>query len=373
MNESIVLIVIVVILLLVNLVSLYMINRGKNNSGEDTEDKASEAAQEAETREKMYQQMLLFQQQMTKTLNENFTNSRDSIDKRLNDSNTLMQKQFMTTAEIIKNVTEKITNLENTNKQVVNVSNDLKTLQNILMNPKQRGVVGEYYLNSTLDNILPVTSWQSQYRIDDGKVVDAVIFLDKKVLPIDAKFSLENYNRMIEAPSDSPERKTYEKAVEHDLKTRIDETAKYVDEKLGTMQFAFMFIPSEALYYDLVINKVGVGETSRDLVEYAYRDKHVIIVSPTTLVAYLQTVLQGLRALQIQENAEEIKKQVSKLESHITKYDEYLKKLGNNLSKTVGSYNDAAKNFDLLDTDIVKITGSEKTITREIVDKPAVE
>ena len=125
------------------------------------------------------------------------------------------------------------------------------------------------------------------------------------------------------------------------------------------MDFAFMFIPSEAIYYDLLINKVGETATSaRDLIEYAFRDKHVIIVSPTSFMAYLQTVMQGLRSLQIEEQAKEIQKRVGMLGRHLSAYEQYLLKLGNSLSTTVNHYNAAHKELGKVDKDVVKISDS---------------
>ena len=197
---------------------------------------------------------------------------------------------------------------------MVDVADELKTLQNVLQNPKQRGVLGEYLLQTVLENVLPPERFQLQYRFKDGETVDAVIVLDKNILlPVDSKFSLENYNRIVEEKDKAP-RETLIKSFKADLKNRIDETAKYIRPSEGTMDFAFMFIPSEAIYYDLLINKVGVTSTSaRDLIEYAYRDKKVIIVSPTSFMAYLQTVLQGLRSLQIEEQAKDIQIRVGQL------------------------------------------------------------
>ncbi|MDR2082820.1 MAG: DNA recombination protein RmuC [Candidatus Ancillula trichonymphae] len=343
--------------------------------------KQQSAEADEHARAKMLETMLEFQQSISSQLDKSRTtvdNLRDNLAKIVNDrldkSQDLLQKQFTQqynkTTEIIESVTQKLTKLESTNNQVVGISSNLKTLQNILMNPKQRGVVGEFFLYNTLDNVLPPTSWQSQYRIDSEKIVDAVIFLDDKILPIDAKFSLENYNRYIEAEPESDQKETFRKSVSADLKMRIDETAKYVDEKSGTTPLAFMFIPSEALYYDLVINKVGLGETSRDLVEYAYQERHVIVVSPTTFVAYLQIVLQGIRALTIEKNTDEIRKQIAKLERHITKYEEHLNKLGKSLGTTVNHYNEASKNFEFLDRDIVKITSSQQHYQRQLLDAP---
>src|SRR3990167_865399 len=209
-----------------------------------------------------------------------------------------VQRQLTESAKLVADVTQRLAKLDETNRRVVDVADELKTLQNVLSNPKQRGVFGEFYLESVLENVLPPGQYQMQYKFKDGEIVDSVIFLEKgQMLPVDSKFSLENYNRMIEASG--AERQALLLKVKNDLKGRIDETSKYIRPSEKTMDFAFMFIPSESLYYDLLINNVGTGGSSRDLIEYAFRDKRVIIVSPTSFMAYLQTVLQGLRSLQI--------------------------------------------------------------------------
>jgi hypothetical protein len=253
---------------------------------------------------------------------------------------------------------------------VVDVADELKTLQNVLQNPKQRGVFGEFYLESVLDNVLPPKNFQTQYRFKSGVIADAVIFLDRnKILPIDSKFSLENYNRMIQA-EDKTERERLLNLVKQDLKGRIDETSKYILPEEGTMDFAFMFIPSESLYYDLLINNVGNGGSARDLIEYAFRDKRVIIVSPTSFMAYLQTVLQGLRSLQIEEQAKDIQIRVGKLGDHIRKFDDLMNKMGKSLSTTVNHYNNSYKELNKIDKDVVKISGGQAVIEAEIVDRP---
>lgn len=282
---------------------------------------------------------------------------------------TGMSKQLGESAKLIAEVTQRLTKLDDTNKRVVDVADELKTLQNVLQNPKQRGVFGEFYLESVLDNVLPVGQYQMQYKFKDGEIADAVVFLDKgQILPIDSKFSLENYNRMIEATGE--ERDKLLAKVKVDLKARIDETSKYIRPAEKTMDFAFMFIPSESLYYDLLINNVGTGGSSRDLIEYAFRDKHVIITSPTSFMAYLQTVLQGLRSLQIEEQAKDIQVRVGKLGQHIAKYDEYMKKLGNALGTTVNHYNSASKEYVKIDKDIVKIAGGDAAVEQLLIDKP---
>jgi DNA recombination protein RmuC len=276
-------------------------------------------------------------------------------------------------ARLISEVTEKLTKLDETNKQVVNFSSQLQNLQDILKNPKQRGVLGEYFLEETLKNVLPPNSYQMQYAFKDGTIVDAVVFVKDKVIPIDSKFSLETYEKIL-ATSDQKEKELLEKQFKSDLKNRIDETSKYVKPAEKTLDFAFMFIPSEAIYYDLLINKVGaVQVNTRDLIEYAFREKHVIIVSPTSFLAYLQTVLQGLRAMQIEEGAKEIKINVEKLGKHILVYDDFMKKLGGSMCTTVNHYNNAYKEFKKIDKDVLKITGQESEIEVMAVEKPQIE
>lgn len=293
------------------------------------------------------------------------------INERLDKNNEQMLKQFKQSASIIRDVTQKLTELEKTNQQVGNVADELKVLQNVLSNPKQRGVLGEYYLNQVLENVLPPERFQLQYKFQDGETVDAIVTLDKgKILPVDSKFSLENYNRLLEE-KDSAKRNIIAKQFKADLKNRIDETAKYIRPKEGTMDYAFMFIPSEAIYYDLLINKVGATNTSaRDLIEYAFRDKNVIIVSPTTFMAYLQTVLQGLRSLQIEETAKEIQVRVGQLGAHIASYDQYMQKLGNSLGTTVNHYNAAHKELKKIDKDVIKIADTSPSIEPLVLDKP---
>src|SRR3989338_2794066 len=223
-----------------------------------------------------------------------------TIDSKLGESSKVMREHSNESNKIVRDVTEKLTRLEETNKQVVGFADQLKSLQDILRNPKQRGVLGEYYLETLLKNVLPPDIYQMQYPFKDGNIVDAVVFVGKKpnekIIPIDSKFSLENYNRLIEAKDES-EKDRLEKLFVNDLKNRILETSKYIRPEEGTTDFAFMFIPHEAIYYDLLINKVGaVTEDTENLIQRAAGKYKVLIVSPTSFLAYLQTVLQGLRS-----------------------------------------------------------------------------
>lgn len=302
-------------------------------------------------------------------IDRNNESVQHSITEQLNNS----RKQMTESQKVISDISARIAAINKTNEQVVNVADELKTLQAVLQNPKQRGVFGEYYLDTVLGNILPPGTYQTQYKFKDGEIVDAVVFLDKgKILPIDSKFSLENYNRMVAATNKS-ERELYAKKVSVDLKGRIDETSKYIRPTEKTMDFAFMFIPSESLYYDMLINKVGTASSERDLIEYAYRDKHVIVTSPTSFMAYLQTILQGLRSLEIEKDAQEIQARVAKLGQHIDAFDANMTKLGNALGTTVNHYNTAYKNLAQIDKDVVKITTGKNenlNIDAKTLEKP---
>lgn len=306
--------------------------------------------------------MLLLQQQLNQV--------SEQLNKGMLESNRTIQEQFNSSARIIKDVTEKLSNLENTNKQVLGIADQLEGLEHVLKNPKQRGILGEYYLETLLKNLFQPNQYQMQYGFKDGTIVDAAIFIKDKILPIDSKFSLENYNKIIEE-KDHSRKEVLEKQFKLDLKARIDETSKYIKPKEGTMDFAFMFIPSEGIYYDLLVNQVGALKVNtRDLIEYAFKEKRVIIVSPTSFAAYLQTVLQGLKALQIEESIKEIVGNVHKLKDHLGAYQTYMTKLGNNLSTTVNSYNFASKEFGKIDKDVTKITGSKCDLEVLTLEKP---
>jgi len=320
----------------------------------------------------------LIKQDIT-NLNQGIEQLKDSLNStvntRLDKNNELMrnsiQKQFSESSKIIAEVNQRLTKLDETNKRVVDVADELKMLQNILQNPKQRGGVGEYYLETVLANVLPPHVYEMQYKFKDGEIVDAIIKLDKnRILSIDSKFTLENYNRFVDE-KDKTKKEAFAALFKKDLKNRIDETSKYIRPNEGTLDYAFMFIPSEAIYYDLLVNEVGATNTSsRDLIEYAFRDKKVIIVSPTTLLAYLQTVMQGLRSLQIEEQAKDIQKRVGDLGKHIAAHEGYMQKLGGSLSTTVNHFNAAHKELKKMDKDVVKIAGNDESVEPLLIDRP---
>lgn len=308
-------------------------------------------------------------------LNKSVSELKDGLQKQLSDqlgaSNRQLASQSAASIKILQQVTEKLTKLEGTNKNVGDIAAELKTLQNVLQNPKQRGVIGEYYLEQILKNTLAPGAFELQYKLSEGLIVDAVIKLDDKILPIDSKFSLENYNRLIEAKDGDKD--NLEKMFKADIKNRVDETAKYILPGKGTLDQALMFIPSEAIYYDLLANKVGLGGVSgRNLIQYA-SEKKVTIVGPSTLSAMLQTIMQGLRSMEIHRDTEKIRKNIEQLQKHLLAHNAYMIKLGSSLGTTVGHFNTTYKELGKIDRDIVKIADTEPSVEPLLIEKPKLE
>ncbi|MCL5781746.1 MAG: DNA recombination protein RmuC [Patescibacteria group bacterium] len=320
--------------------------------------------------------------ELSRTVDRKVGDLTKTVDTKMHETSRTMQDSLKTQllessklVNVIKEVTQGLTKLDETNKQVISFADQLQNLQDILKNPKQRGVLGEFYLETLLKNVLPPGSYAMQYELPSkdgaGRVIaDAAVFVKDKIIPIDSKFSLENYNRLV-AEKNPQERDRLEKLFKQDLKARIDETAKYIQPENGTMDFAFMFIPHEAIYYDLLVAEVGGSKiNTRDLVEYAFKERHVLIVSPTSFLAFLQTVLQGLKALQIEETAKDIVKRVNELGKHLKSFEEYYARMGTHLSTVVNQYNNAGKEFKKIDKDVMRITGASPGLETASIDRP---
>jgi DNA recombination protein RmuC len=277
------------------------------------------------------------------------------LQNNLQHSSKLQQSQSEAAANLLKDVTRKITEMEGTSKQVLDFTKELTDLQAILKQPKGRGVLGEYWLESLLTHVLQPGQYQMQYKFSNNDIVDAAIFFREEIIPIDAKFALARFNDLAQE-KDIAKREELEKEFKKDLKLRVDETAKYIRPEERTTSFAFMFLPADGIFYDLLVNQVSSsGVNSRNLLEYAF-EKRVIVVSPSTFYAYLQTVTMGLNAMRLNKDAEQIRKNVELLGKHLQSYETYMQKVGNNLGTTVNMYNQAYTEFAKIDKDVVKIT-----------------
>ncbi len=214
--------------------------------------------------------------------------------------------QMRTSNSLIGDVTEKLTTIEESQKQVLLLTNQIRELEMIFKNPKKRGIVGEIMLEEQLAEVLPKTAYKMQYRFKDGLIVDAAIKVRDMIVPVDAKFPLENF-----------EKEGREKEFIRDVKLRIDETSQYVREAEKTTGFAFMYIPAEGIMHTLL---------HHDIVQYAFAQK-VILVSPLSFFAYLQTVIQGLNALQIEEKTKDILAHLAKVKGQIMAWEESFEKV----------------------------------------------
>ncbi|MFZ4500284.1 MAG: DNA recombination protein RmuC [Minisyncoccia bacterium] len=332
---------------------VYMLARPKNTDTDTkTEDNNTTGFQ------LLMQQVTELQKTVDAKLGENERSIRESMMHQSSQSN-----------KIIQDITERLTRLDEGNKQVIGFADQLRNLQDILKNPKQRGtILGEYYLETILSRVLPPKTFQTQYQFKNGEAVDAVVFVDKKIIPIDSKFSLENYNRIIDAHKDGTDPEPFVAEFKKDIKKRIDETSKYIRPAEDTLDFAFMFIPHESIYYDILVAEVGaIKVNTQDLIQYAF-EKKVIIVSPTSFLAYLQTVLQGLRALKIEEGAKDIVKRVEELGKHLKAYEEYHNKLGGSLSTVVNHYVSSGKELKKVDKDVMRISGESAGIEPLLIE-----
>ncbi len=350
------------------LIGLMLVNRKNGNSSSEKDGLFLDMLEKVrlEVRDSSDKSRIELQNRLDK-MNEH-------VSHNISKSHETIQSQFSQTAKIITDVTKKMTELGDTNKQVVNFAEQMKSLENILKNPKQRGILGEYFLESLLSNVFQPNQYKMQYKFPNGDIVDAAVFFKDKVIPIDAKFSLEKYNKIMEE-KDEARREILEKEFKQDIKNRIDETSKYINPRNGTTDFAFMFIPAEGIYYNLLIYKVGTIEiNTNDLIEYAFK-KHVIIVSPTSFYAYLETVLHGLKALKMEESVKEILLRVGDLSKHLNAFETHYTKVGANLSTTVNMYNSASKEFKKIDKDVYKLTEGESGggLEIELLEKPAAD
>ena len=352
---------------------IYLVYYSKNNSGS-----ANELIQFSNSLSSQIQEI-------RKEINANSKESRTEIESKLKDINKQINDfhktstsnitlQFKESNKVIKDVTTELEKIKGTNEQVLSFANQMKTLEKILGNQKQRGVLSEIQLENLLANVLPPELFQMQYSFKNKEAVDAVVRVGEYIIPIDAKFSLDNYNKMIES-TNKDELGDLEKKFKSDIKNRIDETAKYIRPNENTTDYAYMFIPADGLYQDLLNSRVGsLKINQRDLVSYAYTKK-VMIVSPMSLFPMLQITVKALHNLKVEDSINEILKNVEKLSNHLNAYKTYHDKLGNTLGTAVNHYNDSTKEFKKIDKDVIKISSgnSKLNITSEDIEKPLLE
>jgi DNA recombination protein RmuC len=297
----------------------------------------------------------------------------DRLHRSQSELHQVLHRQDSEAKKLITEITKELTEVKEGNKQVFSMTEQLQNLEKVLTHQKQRGNLGEASLELILSNMLAPGQYEMQYRFKTGEVVDAIIQTKDGFIPIDAKYSLDNYQRLMNAEGED-DTAYFQNEFKKDIQKRIDETAKYIKPDEGTLPFAFMFIPAEGIYYDLLVNQSAKGSVNtQNLIEYAYNKRKVIIVSPTTFYAYLQSVLFGFKAFKIEESAKHIEARVGELGRHIAVYEDYMKKLGTTLGTTVNHYNLAYKELKKIDKDVTKITGVAVGVEPELLEKPVME
>ena len=324
-------------------------------------------------------------QEVRKEIYKNSKESREDIESRLNEINKQMHSftksssenmsiRFKQSDQVMKDVTSELEKIKGTNEKVLTFANQMKTLEKILGNQKQRGIFGEIQLENLLSNVLPPELFKMQHSFKNNESVDAIVKVNEFIIPIDAKFSLDNYNKMIES-SDKDELDILEKKFKSDIKNRIDETAKYIRPNEGTVDYAYMFIPADGLYQDLLNSRVGsLKINQQDLVSYAYQKK-VMIVSPMSLFPMLQVTNKALNNMKIEDSINDVLNNVEKLSNHLNAYKTYHEKLGNTLSTAINHYNESSKEFKKIDKDVIKISSGNSKIglQLDVLDKPTMD
>lgn len=261
----------------------------------------------------------------------------NQMNQSLQEANKIIGVNLGTATQVFGNVKEQLGRLEETNKHIVEISKDISSLQELLRAPKFRGAMGETLLENLLSQILPKEHYFIQHRFKSGEAVDAAVKLGERLVPVDAKFSLENFKKMLDVP-DEAAKSAFRKKFIQDVKDRIDEiAAKYILPQENTYDFALMYIPAENVYYEVIIKE--------DLFSYAM-SKRVIPVSPNTFYAYLQVICLGLKGLKIEENARAILKSLSSLSLEINRFKEDFDILGSHISNAKTKYEDSSKRLD---------------------------
>jgi DNA recombination protein RmuC len=283
----------------------------------------------------------------------------ETMDRRLAELDTKVDRRLESTSKTTTQVHERLVKLDQANAQMLERAKELSRLEHALRPPKARGGFGELLLENLLRDRLPATAYSLQYGFKGGERVDAVIRV-QQLVPIDAKFPLDNFARLVEA-QDSGERELYEKAFGRDVKGHIDAIAgKYIRPDEGTYDFAFMYLPSEAVYYELACGKTG------ELLRYAH-ERQVVPVSPSTFTAYLQMIVLGLKGLQIEEHAHEVMAYCAQLQKDFGRFKEDFDLVGTHLGRAQTKFVDAEKRLDKFETKLDRASESREVDAGDVV------
>jgi len=291
--------------------------------------------------------------QVTLQVNSQLNQVTQQLQKSTGDLNSRLDNA----ARVVQEVSKGLGSLSEATKKVFDVGKDIASLQEILRSPKLRGGLGELFLGDLLSQIFPPAHYTLQHRFKSGEAVDAAIRIGQNLVPVDAKFPLENFKRVVETATED-ERRIAKKKFISDVKKHIDAIAgKYILPDEGTFDFALMYIPAENVYYELIIRDEAV-DTDKGLLNYAFA-KRVIPVSPNSFYAYLQTILLGLKGLHIEEQAQEILRSLARLSGDFRKFQEEFELVGKHLTNTNMRYDEADKRLAKFGDKLQSLTGTE--------------
>lgn len=288
-------------------------------------------------------------QQVNERLKEN-TDVQQSSSKAVSD-------RLDNAARVVGELRGNLGRLETASQHIHDVGKNIASLQEILRAPKLRGGLGELFLGDLLAQILPPAHYTLQYGFKSGEKVDAAVHLrDDRIVPVDSKFPLENFKRMLEATNDDA-RAASQKMFVSDVKKHIDKIAKsYILPDEGTFDFALMYIPAENVYYETIIK----GTEEHSLMHYGY-DRKVIPVSPNTFYVYLQSIMLGLRGMQIEKGAKEILQNLSRLRVEFQKFSDDFELVGTHLSRARNSYEESTKRLGRFGEKLELTTSKEES------------
>ena len=294
--------------------------------------------------------------QVTSQVNARLGQVTEQLQKSTGDLNTRLDNA----ARVVSEVSKGLGGLSEATKKVYDVGKDIASLQEILRSPKLRGGLGELFLGDLLAQILPPAHFTLQHRFKSGEAVDAVIRLGRNLVPVDAKFPLENFRRVIEVSSEE-ERKASKRKFISDVKKHIDAIAgKYILPDEGTFDFALMYIPAENVYYELIIKDEAI-DMDKGLLNYSFA-KRVIPVSPNSFYAYLQTILLGLKGMHIEERAQEILTGLARLSGDFDRFRADFEVVGKHITNLKSKYDEADKRLDKFGDKLQSFSGSEEAI-----------
>ena len=277
-------------------------------------------------------------------LQERIGQIEEGVRKSVDDGTKTVGEKFENSLKVIGEIKKTIGSLEETNKQMLAVGKDISSLQDLLKPPQIRGGLGEQTLGNILTQILPRQSYEEQHRFKDGSIVDAVIKVGDKWVPIDSKFPLESFQRYIEC-SEENDKKSHLREFERNIKSKIDDiSSKYILEDEGTYDFALMYIPSENVYYQTLLQE-DLRINGRGISDYAM-DKRVVVVSPNSIYAYLNVICIGLRGMQVESNIRRIMEDFARLDKEFAKFEDEFRKMGTHLSHAKDTFDRADRQLD---------------------------